>query len=221
MRPVRTARRASSGCTSVWDEHPVPQCRASHRAGRRATERAAGDEHRATSSRRSRRARISAWPHPGPSRAGCCFSPSVFRIEHQESLSALSDRGGHSMTKKVSRRDFARTSVAAGAAADVAFPDDYWKRRQRRPFRRRRPQRQRRGGGTDGFEPASATGVSGMGATRSQRSRQHLAAHSGVRDSVLRRLINGWRESTTFPAEYYVDEKHYLNDERFIADNSG
>ena len=29
----------------------------------------------------------------------------------------------------------------------------------------------------------------------------------------------GWREGHTIPAEYYIDEKHYLADERFIANN--
>jgi Rieske 2Fe-2S family protein len=29
----------------------------------------------------------------------------------------------------------------------------------------------------------------------------------------------GWKEGTTIPIEYYIDEKHYLNDERFLAEN--
>ena len=30
---------------------------------------------------------------------------------------------------------------------------------------------------------------------------------------------NNWKEGTTIPAEYYVDEKHYLNDERYLQEN--
>src|SRR5258706_4318422 len=29
----------------------------------------------------------------------------------------------------------------------------------------------------------------------------------------------GWREGTTIPSEYYLEDKHYLNDERFVADH--
>ena len=29
----------------------------------------------------------------------------------------------------------------------------------------------------------------------------------------------GWKEGTTIPLDYYVDEKHYVNDERFLAEN--
>ena len=28
----------------------------------------------------------------------------------------------------------------------------------------------------------------------------------------------GWREGTTIPAEYYTEEKHYLNEERVVAE---
>jgi Rieske 2Fe-2S family protein len=31
--------------------------------------------------------------------------------------------------------------------------------------------------------------------------------------------IGGWREGTTIPAEYYVDERHYLNDEQFVGEH--
>ena len=39
------------------------------------------------------------------------------------------------------------------------------------------------------------------------------------RARALPEFINGWRVGTSLPAEYYVDEKRYLTDERFIADN--
>src|SRR5206468_2442007 len=29
----------------------------------------------------------------------------------------------------------------------------------------------------------------------------------------------GWQEGTTIPAEYYLDDRHYQNDERFITDH--
>jgi phenylpropionate dioxygenase-like ring-hydroxylating dioxygenase large terminal subunit len=122
------------------------------------------------------------------------------------------------MSQKVSRRDFARTSVSvvAGAAA-VALPP---KVRAGRP------------GG-------DVTSAAAKGAAVARRLRVNLPPPSltyggdpvaDARDSIslayapaqspsAPEFINGWRVGTSLPAEYYLDEKRYLTDQRFIADN--
>lgn len=82
--------------------------------------------------------------------------------------------------QKVSRRDFAMTSVAAGAAA-VAFPSVL------------------HANAPSGTKPAVAGAVASTG------------------ESTRKTYSNGWRKGTTIPAEYYLDAKHYHNDERYIA----
>ena len=122
------------------------------------------------------------------------------------------------MSKKFSRRDFARTSVAAGAAA-AAFP-----------------------GALVATEPAAAaSSAAAKGMAVARRLRVTLPPPefgyggdpvSDARDSIslayapqsaqtpsAPEVFHGWRTGTTPPAEYYVDERHYLHDERFIVDN--
>ena len=117
------------------------------------------------------------------------------------------------MIKKVSRRDFARTSVAAGAAA-VTLPSSIL-----------------------GNEPPAGTmsSAAAKGATAAKRRRlipPPEVAYGGMsvtgRDLMLHNVQSatqtetypgGWLEGTTIPAEYYTEEKHYLNDERAIAEN--
>jgi phenylpropionate dioxygenase-like ring-hydroxylating dioxygenase large terminal subunit len=121
------------------------------------------------------------------------------------------------MSKKVSRRDFARTSVAAGAA--LILP-----------------------GSVPGAAPLEAkTFAAAKGAEAARRLRVTLPSPSltyggdpvaDARDSIslayapaaaqspaAPAFINGWRVGTTLPAEYYVSEKYYLIDERFLAEN--
>ena len=93
------------------------------------------------------------------------------------------------MAKKVSRRDFARTSMAAGAAAAAAFP------------------------GALLNEPAPAKIANGNGKRAAAKQSQAAAAASDSSSTDGR-----WRDGYTIPAEYYVDEKRYLEDERYIAD---
>jgi phenylpropionate dioxygenase-like ring-hydroxylating dioxygenase large terminal subunit len=122
------------------------------------------------------------------------------------------------MMKKVSRRDFARTSVAAGTAAMV-LP----------------------GALLDTPPAAAKTSAAAKGAAAARRFRASLPppgfGYGGdpvadARDSIslayapakaqsqsAPEFINGWRVGTSLPAEYYLDEKRYLTDERFIADN--
>jgi phenylpropionate dioxygenase-like ring-hydroxylating dioxygenase large terminal subunit len=122
------------------------------------------------------------------------------------------------MGKKVSRRDFARASMAAGAAA-AALP-----------------------GVLIGKEPAAPPAVSAAkaaGAAVARRRRISMPPEVGYgganawgdgRDLLLAHTLTpagqptpnypgGWREGTTIPAEYYTDERHYLNDERFLAEH--
>ena len=136
------------------------------------------------------------------------------------------------MSKKLSRRDFARTSVAAGAAAAaVALPKALF---------------------GETVTPAASTpvttaeaattGAAARGASVARRRLVSLPpqgfAYGGdpassvaeFRDSIV--FANSismagaalptdgsWAEGLTIPSAYYVDDKHYPNDERFLAEN--
>jgi len=127
---------------------------------------------------------------------------------------------GDRMKKKLSRREFARTSVAAGAAA-VALPTALFANRA-----------------TPGTSPAAAAGAAAASTAATaprRRAAMPLEVEYGGRMSWGRDLRleetltpagaptptypNNWKEGTTIPAEYYVDEKHYLNDERYLQEN--
>lgn len=84
--------------------------------------------------------------------------------------------------KKVNRRDFARTTLAAGAAA-VAFPD-------------------------------MLRAEAAPGTTSPVPELPGPAKAGGTKNAPI-----AWREGTTIPAEYYVDPRHYQNDERFVAEH--
>jgi phenylpropionate dioxygenase-like ring-hydroxylating dioxygenase large terminal subunit len=120
------------------------------------------------------------------------------------------------MSKKVSRRDFARTSVTSVAASAVAVtvPNSILEN-------------------TSVATPMSSA-AAGAAVARQRLARVPNAAYGGMtlegRDISLAETLTpggqaaptypgGWREGTTIPAEYYTDERHYLNDERFIADH--
>ena len=118
--------------------------------------------------------------------------------------------------KKVSRREFARTSVAAGAVA-VALPSALV--------------------GKEAAPGRPLGGVRAAGAAAAKRRRITMPIEVGYggwsadgREVLLEHTLtpagqtapsypDGWREGTTISAKYYVDEKEYLNDERFIAEN--
>jgi phenylpropionate dioxygenase-like ring-hydroxylating dioxygenase large terminal subunit len=129
------------------------------------------------------------------------------------------------MSQKLSRRDFARTSVAAGAAAAVALPNVLL-------------------GETAAAPPAEAgsSAAAAKGAAVAKRRLVSLPpqgfAYGGdpaslvaeFRDSIMFANsaaiasqtvpTNGsWGEGLTIPSEYYIDEKHFVNDERFLADH--
>ena len=133
------------------------------------------------------------------------------------------------MGKKLSRREFAKTSVAAGAAgaAAVALPTTLF------------------GSTATGATPATAAtsvataagAAAASTAATSPRTRVTMPVEveyggrmSWGRDLRLEETLtpagaptpnypNGWKEGTTIPAEYYVDEKQFLTDERFLQEN--
>src|SRR5262245_6988170 len=125
------------------------------------------------------------------------------------------------MSKKVSRREFARASAAVGAAA-VAMPDTLLaKSTPTAPY-----------GGTTMAKgaaaarriivPPPAVGYGGELASAGAEFRDDIAlAHAAAAQtqSAAPAVVGNWREGTTIPAEYYVDEKYYPRDEQFLADN--
>jgi Rieske 2Fe-2S family protein len=120
------------------------------------------------------------------------------------------------MARKLSRRDFARRSVAAGAIA-VALPDVL------------------AGAAPAGTDLAAASPSATAGAEVARRWRMSAPAdvtYGGLDASGRGSLLDtsayanqtaayagGWRENTTIPAEYYIDEQHFRNDEKFLADH--
>src|SRR5262245_18428585 len=113
------------------------------------------------------------------------------------------------MSKKVSRRDFALTSVAAGAAAVVAP------------------------GALVATEAAAKRSSAAEGAALARRvlatmppevgyggvSADGPALAQSPAAAAPKDYPGGWREGTTIPAEYYLDESHYVKDEKFIAEH--
>ena len=125
------------------------------------------------------------------------------------------------MSKKVSRRDFARASMAAGAvgAAAAALP-----------------------GALLGKEvaPSAAVGAArAAGAAVAKRRKISMPPEVGYgganswgdgRNLLLAHTLtpagqptpnypNGWKEGTTIPVEYYTDPKIYQHDEDFLAEH--
>src|SRR6266540_1467486 len=122
------------------------------------------------------------------------------------------------MSKKVSRRDFARASMAAGAAA-AAMPGVLL--------------------GKETAAPPNITSAKAAGAAVAKRRKISMPPEVGYgganawgdgRDLLLSHTLTpagqaqpsypgGWREGTTIPTEYYIDEKQYVHDEQFLADH--
>ena len=127
--------------------------------------------------------------------------------------------------KKLSRREFAKTSLAVGAAA-VSLPTGLLAKGVTASA------------GALGLTPAAAAGAAAASAAvTTPRARitmpvevEYGGRMSWGRDLTLAETMtpagaatpnypNGWKEGTTIPAEYYTDEKHFQNDERFLQDN--
>ena len=128
------------------------------------------------------------------------------------------------MSKKLSRRDFARKSVGAAAAA-ATLPAVLLSKEVTAAV-------------ASASAPTTTTGnVKAAGAAVARLRKIVMPPHVNYggwdldgRDVLLEHTMTpagqtpptyagGWREGTTIPVEYYVDEKHYVNDERFLADH--
>jgi phenylpropionate dioxygenase-like ring-hydroxylating dioxygenase large terminal subunit len=127
------------------------------------------------------------------------------------------------MGKKVSRRDFARTTVAAGAAV-VALPTSVLGKTA--------------AAAAATVTPATAAGAAAA-ATAAVAPRKRITMPIEVeyggrmawgRDLTLQDTLTpagqptpnypgGWKEGTTIPSEYYVDPAHYARDEKFLAEH--
>jgi Rieske 2Fe-2S family protein len=123
------------------------------------------------------------------------------------------------MSKKVNRRDFAKASIKATAAA-VALPAAIVEKSPAvataaamgaAAARRRRAVLPPPLFGYGG-DPASA-----VGEYRDSISVAHLTSAS--QDPTPPETVGGWRIGTTLPVEYYTSEKQYAHDERFIAEH--
>ena len=127
------------------------------------------------------------------------------------------------MSKKVSRRDFGRASASAVAgAAAVALPavpllgsrssvTTSAAAEGAAVAKRRRVVRPEPGFGYGG-DPAS-----GVSEFRDSIGLAHAQAAAPARTAP--EIVRGWQVGTTIPSEYYTDEKHYLKDERVIAED--
>ena len=110
--------------------------------------------------------------------------------------------------KKLSRRDFARTSATVGAAA-FALPQTLLGK----AALGKRPPALRPPGFEPGGDPASA-----VADYRDSISLAYAPTAAQNQDVPTEpETVHGWRVGTTIPAEYYTDERHYLNDEKLIA----
>ena len=111
---------------------------------------------------------------------------------------------------KVSRRDFARTSVAAGAAA-VALPSAV--RAEALTGSKPVPKAAAAARKVTAHRVASPPEVIGYGGSGAPPNVGSLGTKR------TKRYASGWQPGTTIPAEYYLAEEHYLRDEAFLKEN--
>ncbi len=119
----------------------------------------------------------------------------------------MKKRDREDVTGTVSRRDFAKKSVAAGAAA-VALPGALHGETL----------------AANGSPTAATAAPNGAAARINPPGRVigygGVGAHpSTVASTVRRRYAEGWQPGTTIPAKYYLEEEHYLRDEAFLAES--
>ena len=112
------------------------------------------------------------------------------------------DKGGvDGAETKLSRRTFAKTSVAAGTAA-VTLPKTLL-----------------------GAPSETAATKATYGRVKRVELPNDGIGYGGTGAPLLkgplpkRQSVNGWKEGTTIPAEYYVEAKHFDADEAFVAEN--
>ncbi len=112
------------------------------------------------------------------------------------------DKGGvDGAETKLSRRTFAKTSVAAGTAA-VTLPKTLL-----------------------GAPSEAAATKATYGRVKRVELPNDGIGYGGTGAPLLkgplpkRQSVNGWKEGTTIPAEYYLEAKHFDADEAFVAEN--
>jgi phenylpropionate dioxygenase-like ring-hydroxylating dioxygenase large terminal subunit len=125
------------------------------------------------------------------------------------------------VNKKVSRRDFARKTVGAGVAAVALGSPRAATGEAARPIgalaegaavaRRRRAALP---------VPSLTYGGDPIGSVEAARDSIAMAyQRTGAQERTAPEVIRGWTVGTTIPTEYYTGEKHYLHDERFLAEH--
>ena len=120
----------------------------------------------------------------------------------------MSQAKGKGQKDGMSRRDFAKSSVAAGAAA-VTLPKGL--RAETTPGSSVTASETTYGRTNRPPAPPETDGYGGLAAGEAPAARPPAKTRPSY--------PNGWKEGSTIPAEYYVDERHYVADERFLADN--
>src|SRR6185503_14693847 len=120
------------------------------------------------------------------------------------------------MSKTLSRREFARTSAAAGAAAAAAaLPQALLGETTTAAVKGAEVARRRLvslppQGFAYGGDPASSV---------AEFRDSIVFANSITMAGAALPTDGSWAEGLTIPAEHYIDDKHFPNDERFLAEN--
>ena len=119
------------------------------------------------------------------------------------------------MKRKLTRRDFGRASAAAAAGLVLSKPG-----RAAAATATRIPAGQAGAAAARRWRDAmvldlSAAGYGGVGADGRSVLLEHVLSPAGQAPTYP----GGWQEGTTIPAEYYVDDKHWVNDEQYLREN--
>ena len=137
------------------------------------------------------------------------------RYIEEHSMSESKRPEGAGRATKVSRRDFAKTSVAAGAAA-VALPGAVRAEAVRGGVKAAGAAPNRTASAAASRPPAGRLApppdVVGYGGTGA-------AAPAALHGAAARRYTSGWQPGTTIPGEYYFEPEHYARDEEFLREN--
>jgi len=83
--------------------------------------------------------------------------------------------------------------------------------------KRKRKKMSRRAFAATSMAAAAGTGLVGCKDSKSDKTSAASEAWSGA--GMTGSAPSDWKEGTTIPAEYYIDPKHFLRDERYLADN--
>ena len=119
------------------------------------------------------------------------------------------------MKRKLTRRDFGRTSAAAAAGFVLSKPDAAVAAAGRPTAAAAAGAAAARGWHDTILRELSAAGYGGVGADGRTVLLEHVMSPAGQAPAYP----GGWQEGTTIPVEYYTQEKHWLDDERYLRDN--